>query len=106
MIGPIQTGTLQRSELSAVIHKGLSAKTADGKKARLAIIDEAGNVIEAGDQVAMEAFLVSIASYKNMLMGQGHLRVTSYDAQGKKIEPNALAQGPGGSSPGPAGATG
>jgi len=86
MIGPIETGTLQHSELSAVIHKGLSAKTADGKTARLAIIDEAGNVIEAGDQVAMEAFLVSIASYKNMLLGKGHMRVYSYDQAGKKIE--------------------
>jgi hypothetical protein len=54
---------LQHATISAVIHEGLSVES-DGKRCRLAIIDEAGNIIEAGDQVAREAFNVSIASYK------------------------------------------
>jgi len=79
MIGTITTGDLTHSEISAVIHKGLQIKTPDGRHANLAIIDDTGQVIESGDQVAMEAFLVSIASYKNLLKGQGHLRVTNHD---------------------------
>lgn len=83
MIGNIKTGTLPTAEISAVIHKGLSVRTPDGKAARLAIIDENGQVVDAGDQVAMEAFLVSIASYKNLLKGQGHLRVTNHGKNAK-----------------------
>ncbi|WP_428827707.1 hypothetical protein ACLIKD_06865 [Azonexus sp. IMCC34842] len=78
MIGQIKTGTLAKADISAVIHQGLRVKTADGKPARLAIIDESGTIIEAGDQVAREAFNVSIASYKNFLIGNGHLRVTNH----------------------------
>lgn len=78
MIGTIETGTLNNAEISAVIHKGLTVE-ANGKRCRLAIIDEAGNIIEAGDQVAREAFNVAVASYKNFLKGQGHLRVSSGD---------------------------
>lgn len=80
MIGHITTGSLAGAEISAVISKGLSVKTADGKTARLAIVDEAGKVVDIGDQVAREAFNVAIASYKNFLKGQGHLRVSSGEA--------------------------
>lgn len=83
MIGHIKTGTLAGAEMSAVIHQGLRVKTPSGRPARLAIIDELGNIIEAGDQVAREAFMVSIASYKNFLKGIGHLRVTNNDADEK-----------------------
>ena len=79
MIGHIATGSLGGAEISAVISQGLSIKTADGKAARLAIVDDAGKVVEIGDQVAREAFNVAIASYKNFLKGQGHLRVTVGD---------------------------
>lgn len=77
MIGHIETGTLARSEISGTISKGLSVKTSDGHPARLAIVDESGKVVEIGDQVAREAFNVAVASYKNFLKGQGHLRVYS-----------------------------
>jgi hypothetical protein len=75
MIGTIKTGTLKNSVVSAVAHEGLTVTTRDGKPARIAIIDELGNVIEAGDAVAEEAWNVAIASYKNLLQGMGHLRV-------------------------------
>jgi hypothetical protein len=75
MIGKIETGTLASSMISATISQGFSAQTRDGRPAQLAIIDEFGNVIEIGDQVAREAFNVAVASYKNFLKGQGHLRV-------------------------------
>mgnify|MGYP001286600481 CR=1 FL=1 len=77
MIGKIPTGRLGLSEISAVSHQGLTVKAKDGRAARLAVIDEEGNVIEAGPAVAREAFNVSIACYKQFLIGQGHLRVFS-----------------------------
>jgi len=43
----------------------------------LAIVDENGNVIEAGPAVAREAWNVTLACYKQFLMGHGHLRVFS-----------------------------
>lgn len=77
MIGNIETGTLKRAEISAVIHQGLTVRTASGKPARLAIIDADGNILESGEDVAREAFNTAIACYKNFLRGQGHLRTAS-----------------------------
>lgn len=77
MITIPKTDTLQAAEISAVIHQGLTVKTRDGKPARLAIIDEDGNVIESGSAVEREAWNVAIASYMNFQIGQGHLRVRS-----------------------------
>jgi len=77
MIGTIPTGLLASAEISAVIHKGLTVKLPDGRTGRLAIIDDAGQVIDASPAVAREAWNVAIASYKNFLIGQGHLRVYS-----------------------------
>ena len=72
-----KTDTLQAAQISAVIHRGLSVQTRDGRPARLAIIDADGQVIEAGPAVAREAWNVAIASYRNFLIGQGHLLVRS-----------------------------
>lgn len=77
MIGIPETDKLQTATISAVIHEGLTVQTRNGKKARLAIIDEDGNILEAGDTVAQEAWNVSIASFKNFMRGQGHLRIHS-----------------------------
>ncbi|OQS35907.1 hypothetical protein [Chromobacterium haemolyticum] len=74
-IGQIELGTLEHCELSAVIFEGLTITTPDGRTARLAIVDEHNNIIESGEQVAREAWNVSIASYKNFLKGEGHLKV-------------------------------
>ncbi len=75
MIGPIEIGTLSSAQLSAVIHQGLTVTLPDGRAGRLAIIDAAGQVIDDTPAVAREAFNVAIASYKNFLVGKGHLRV-------------------------------
>ena len=75
MIGTIENGTLKNAIISAIAHEGLTVTTRDGRPARIEIIDEHGNVIEAGDAVAEEAWSVVIASYKNFLQGMGHLRV-------------------------------
>ncbi len=83
-IGPITVGTLENAVMSAVIFEGLRVETADGRPAKLAIIDEAGKVVECGDAVAEEAWNVAIASYKNFLAGNGHLRVQT-EPPGLKI---------------------
>ncbi len=44
---------------------------------RLAIIDDDGNVIVAGDDVAREAEAVALNNYRNTLKGQGYLRTYS-----------------------------
>lgn len=77
MIGPIETGTLPTAQISARIHSGLAVKLTDGRPGKLAIVDESGTVVDASPAVAREAWLVSIASYKNFLIGQGHLVVNT-----------------------------
>lgn len=74
MIGDQPTGTIPGVVITAVIHEGLTV-LADGKPARLAIIDDDGNILAAGDDVAREAEAVAVNSYRNFLKGQGHLRV-------------------------------
>lgn len=77
MIGIPTTGTLECGCISASVTTGYQLSTADGRPARLAIIDADGNVIEAGDSVAREAWNVCIAVVKNFAIGQGHLVVHS-----------------------------
>jgi hypothetical protein len=76
MIGTQPTGAIEGVVISAVAHEGLRV-TVDGKPARLAIVDEAGQVITASPLVAREAEAVSLNSYRNFLQGKGHLRVMS-----------------------------
>ena len=77
MIGPIKPGSLATARISARIHSGLAVKLPDGRPGKLAIVDESGAMVDASPAVAREAWLVAIASYKNFLIGQGHLRVLS-----------------------------
>lgn len=77
MIGIPETDTLEHVRISANINTGYQVTTADGRPARLAIIDADGNVIEAGTAVAREAWNVCIAVQKNFWIGQGHLVVHS-----------------------------
>lgn len=60
---------------SATSHEGLSVTTADGKPASLAVVDCSGGVIAVGQEVSAAAYEASIRSYRNFLMGSGHLRV-------------------------------
>ena len=76
MIGNQPTGALQGVIISAVSHEDLSVM-ADGRRARLAIVDENGQVITASPLVAREVEAVAINSYRQLLQGQGHLRVHS-----------------------------
>lgn len=73
----VATPAPQNCEFSAVSHEGLSIATADGRPATLAVIDQDGNIVAAGPGVARAAWEVTVNSYRNFLMGSGHLRVLS-----------------------------
>ena len=68
---------LQASRISATVSEGFSVATADGKPGLLAIIDDQGNVIEAGPDVAWAAWKVCIEVQENFWEGLGHLVVHS-----------------------------
>lgn len=63
------------SAITAVSYEGLSVSTPTGEAATLAVVDQNGNVIDAGPAVARAVWDVAIAAYRNFLMGTGHLRV-------------------------------
>ncbi|OXI45295.1 hypothetical protein CFB49_09775 [Burkholderia sp. AU17457] len=63
------------SAITAVSYEGLSVSTPTGEAGTLAVVDQNGNVIEAGPAVARAVWDVAIAAYRNFLMGTGHLRV-------------------------------
>lgn len=76
MIGTQKTGTVPGVIISAVAHEGLTVLV-DGKPARLAVITDDGQIVAAGPDVAREARAVSINCYRQVMQGQGHLRVLS-----------------------------
>lgn len=76
MIGTQRTGSLPNVVIHATSHEGLLVDV-DGKRARFAILDEHGNVVAAGAEVAREAEAVALNNYRNTLKGQGFLRTYS-----------------------------
>lgn len=75
MIGIPSTNSLRSATISGVCHEGLTVKTRDGDQAFLAVVDESGNILESGPSVAREVWNVTLAVYKNFLLGKGHLRI-------------------------------
>lgn len=76
--GPTRLGKQMESNapiISALSYEGLTATTSDGKPAHFAIVDESGNVVARGKQVADAAFHTSIEAYRRFLIAEGHLRV-------------------------------
>lgn len=69
--------SLGNTVISAVSHEGLTVQLINGKPATLAIIDPSGKIYEAGSHVCEVAWQTSIASYRQFLIGMGHLRVYS-----------------------------
>lgn len=74
MIGTQPTGALDGVVITTVAHEGLRA-VVDGRPARLAIVTDDGQIIAAGAAVAREVEAVAVNGYRNLLQGQGHLRV-------------------------------
>ncbi|MEN8513212.1 hypothetical protein [Burkholderia sp. RS02] len=68
------------STISAVSFQGLSITTPDGEPATLAVIDMQGRIIDSGPNVMRAVWEVAIRSYRNFLIGSGHLRVLSKPA--------------------------
>src|SRR5574338_345751 len=66
-----KTDTRTHSVLSGVAHEGLTVTTRDGRRARLAVIDEDGKVIEAGPQVAEAAWNVANAELRGRPLADG-----------------------------------
>ncbi len=91
MIGTQPTGAIAGVVITAVAHEGLSVSV-NGKPGRLAIIDESGRIVAAGDDVAREAEAVAINAYRSFLKGQGHLRVLSRPIEAGKA-PQSGAEG-------------
>ncbi|MDN7545069.1 hypothetical protein [Burkholderia cenocepacia] len=63
--------------ISAVSFQGLSIVTPDGNPATLAVLDQNGNVVDAGPAVTRVVWEVAVRPYRNFLIGNGHLRVLS-----------------------------
>jgi len=61
--------------IGAVVFESLSATDAAGNPATFAVIDQQGQVILAGPEVARAAWRFSVDAYRNHLKGLGHLRV-------------------------------
>lgn len=64
-----------RSTITAVSFQGLSIVTPDGNPATLAVVDQNGKIVEVGPSVMRAVWDVAIRSYRNFLIGNGHLRV-------------------------------
>ncbi|MCE4070147.1 MULTISPECIES: hypothetical protein [Pseudomonas] len=68
---------LESAVISANVSTGFRPTTKDGKPLRMALVDEAGCIIEIGEDVALAAWRVCIEVQENFWQGQGHLVVHS-----------------------------
>jgi hypothetical protein len=71
--GPV----LKHSTVTALMWERYTITGADGKPATLAIIDEHGNVLDAGPEVAQEFWELAILAYRQFLTGERLLRIYS-----------------------------
>ena len=74
---PDTLDTLENAVMTGTIYGGLTVTTRDSKPARLAIIDDAGNIIDSGTAVARECWQIAINVHTNFLRGTGHIIVHS-----------------------------
>ena len=72
MIGPMPTGRLAGVNITATPHGGLTA-TVHGCPARIALVDDNGNVLAAGKDLADEVEGVAVNAYRQVLTGHGAL---------------------------------
>lgn len=67
--------TLAGARLEAKVSTGFIATTPSGEPAQLAILDLQGNVLAAGEEVALAAWYVCVEVQENFWEGMGHLVV-------------------------------
>jgi hypothetical protein len=75
MTSTTATDTLQHAVVQGVAHEGITVHTRDGRRARLAVIDDDGNILEEGRAVERVVFQASREVIYNLWKGQGHMRV-------------------------------
>ncbi|MDH4873048.1 hypothetical protein [Pseudomonas sp. BN515] len=75
MKNAIPNPPLQASRITANASTGFKVTTADGRPARLAVVDDEGNVIEAGQDLAWAAWRVCVEVQENFWEGMGWLEV-------------------------------
>jgi hypothetical protein len=63
------------ASLKATVSTGFTASGPEGQPARMAIVDEQGNILAVGDDVAWAAWRVCVEVQENFWEGQGHLVV-------------------------------
>lgn len=61
--------------IAANASEGLTVTLPDGRRARLAVVDDHGNII--APDVNRQAFDASCRAYRNFLQGNGHLRAVA-----------------------------
>ena len=69
------TGQVPGVVVSAVAHEA-PVVTVNGKPARLVVVDENNQIVADGPEVAREVRAVAVNSFRQALIGQGHIRVT------------------------------
>ncbi|SDJ59754.1 hypothetical protein [Pseudomonas indica] len=77
MKSAIPNPPLDAATISANVSTGFQVATKDGKPARMAIVDDDGNIVVAGPDVAWAAWCVCVEVQENFWQGQGHLVVHS-----------------------------
>lgn len=73
----IECSPLGQSVLEASTARGISATTSDGKPARLAIIDNDGQILDSGSVVADQVWNLTIELYSQILQSSGMIKVHS-----------------------------
>lgn len=76
LVGDQKTGQLEGIVISGSANEGLSV-TVNGSPARLAVIDDDGQIRALGEGVTKEIFAVSVNAYRDFLRGEGHLRTVT-----------------------------
>lgn len=68
---------LQNAIISANASSGFIATTRDGKPLRMALVDDDGNIVEAGNDVRWAAWSICSTALHNLWECQGHLVIHS-----------------------------
>lgn len=87
-IGTPETNTLSQAVVHGLGWQGIHCTDAKGKPARFAILDESGNILEEGADLAREVCAVAITAYRNFQVGNGHLKIFTSPTGIQTIERN------------------
>ncbi|GJH25802.1 MULTISPECIES: hypothetical protein [Caballeronia] len=73
----IDRARLEHSVISARAWEGFTITTEDGRPATLAVVDDAGHIVESGPELVDELWDVAVLSYRRFLVGETALHVWS-----------------------------